>query len=144
MNLMNEVDLVYRSRTTASPVIKTSNDAYHAVLPAYQDQLETRELAVVLYLDGAGRCRGIYRVSSGGLHGTVVDPKLVFCAALMTLATSVIISHNHPSGQLRPSKEDLAMTQRLVGGAGLLDLKLMDHLIITAAGFYSFRDNGLL
>lgn len=141
---VNEVELVYRNRVADRPQVTTSADAYELLKPAYGDQLETRELAVLLLLDRGGRAKGLYRLSAGGLHGTMMDPKLVFCAALKTLASSVIVSHNHPSGQLRPSAEDITLTKKLMEGARLLDLVLMDHVILTANGYYSFADNLML
>lgn len=142
---MNEVDLVYRTRVDGQrPLVTTSSDADAILRPVYDEMMETREMAVVLLLDRGGRAKAIYRLSAGGLHGTVVDPKLIFACALKTLSCSIIVSHNHPSGQLRPSSEDIALTKKLAEGARFLDLVLMDHLILTREGYYSFQDQGML
>lgn len=84
------------------------------------------------------------RISSGGMHGTVADPKIIFRKALESKASAVVLCHNHPSGQLRPSEEDVALTRKLVEAGRFMDIPVTDHLIITSAGFYSFADNGAL
>jgi DNA repair protein RadC len=78
------------------------------------------------------------------MSGTVADPKLIFVSALKAAASYIILVHNHPSGNLKPSSEDIRLTNRLVEGGKLLDLLVVDHLIITIEGFYSFCDGGLL
>jgi len=78
------------------------------------------------------------------MHGTVADPKMIFREALDQRASSVILCHNHPSGQLRPSAEDIQLTRKLVEGGRFLDIAVQDHLIVTNAGYFSFADNGQL
>ena len=78
------------------------------------------------------------------MNGTVADPKIIFAAALKSCASGIILAHNHPSGELDPSKEDIAVTKKLKAGAELLDIKVLDHLIISKEGFYSFADEGVL
>jgi len=97
-----------------------------------------------MLLNRAGRVLGIIEVSSGGLSGTVADPKVVFSAALKGNASSIILAHNHPSGNLRPSQADLDLTKKIQRGGQLLDITVSDHLIITSEGFYSFTDEGLM
>ena len=76
--------------------------------------------------------------------GVVADPKLIYCAALKCLASSIIVCHNHPSGQLRPSEEDIRLTRKLLEAGKLLDIAFQDHLILTREGYYSFADMGML
>ncbi len=83
-------------------------------------------------------------ISQGGYSGTVVDPKLVFAIALTTKASAIIAAHNHPSGNLTPSNADLTLTKKLRAAGEVLDLPILDHLIITTEGYYSFADEGLL
>jgi DNA repair protein RadC len=78
------------------------------------------------------------------LSGTVADPKVIFAAALKSCASGIILAHNHPSGELDPSSEDKAITRKIKAGAELLDLKVLDHLIISKYNFYSFADEGIL
>lgn len=98
----------------------------------------------LILLDRGNRLLDLAKVSSGGLHGTVVDPKMLFKAALEKRASCLLLCHNHPSGQLRPSEEDIKLTRKLVEGARLLDIQVQDHLIVGATGYYSFADNGML
>ncbi|WP_439487218.1 JAB domain-containing protein [Algoriphagus sp.] len=85
---------------------------------------------------------GICTISKGGTAGTVVDAKLVFATALKGAAQSLVISHNHPSGNLLPSEQDKRLTQRLVELGKALDLPVLDHIIVTVDGYYSFADEG--
>ena len=98
----------------------------------------------VLFLNRANKALGFYEASTGGSTATVVDSKLVFIAALKAHACGIIISHNHPSGNLTPSNEDLQLTSKLKQAGTLLDIKLLDHVIFSSEGFYSFADEGLL
>jgi len=98
----------------------------------------------VLFLDRGNRYLDHQCISKGGMHGTVADPKVIFKATLDRKAVCIVIAHNHPSGQLRPSEEDIKLTKKVVEGGRLLDVQVQDHLIITSTGFYSFADNGLL
>jgi DNA repair protein RadC len=82
-------------------------------------------------------------VSKGGLSATVVDPKIIFGMALQHQASHIFLIHNHPSGNLKPSHEDLHLTKKLVSAGQLLDIRIIDHLIITNDGFYSFADEGM-
>lgn len=98
----------------------------------------------LLMLDRGNRLIQMATVSKGGLHGTVADPKVIFKMALDKRASSVVLCHNHPSGQLRPSEEDITLTRKLVEGARLLDIIVQDHLIVASTGYFSFADNGML
>ena len=95
-------------------------------------------------MNRAHRVLGIYELSSGGISGTVADPKLVFMAALKANACCLIISHNHPSGNLKPSQADEALTRKISEAGKLLDIQVIDHVIVTSEGYYSFADEGLL
>ena len=101
------------------------------------------EVFGVLYLDQSGGLIKWELVSRGGITGTVVDPRIVFKNALENCAPSIIVFHNHPSGNTKPSKADEILTKKLGDGAALLDIKLLDHIII-ADGYFSFADEGLL
>ena len=83
-------------------------------------------------------------ISQGGVSATIMDPKMIFREALNHLATAMIIAHNHPSGNLKPSNADIAVTHKLVEGGQLLDIAVLDHLIISRKGFFSFADEGML
>jgi DNA repair protein RadC len=87
---------------------------------------------------------GIYEVSTGGITGTVADPRLIFAAALKANACAMIISHNHPSGNLKPSRQDEELTAKLKQAGQFLDIKVLDHLIITTETYFSFADEEIL
>ena len=85
-----------------------------------------------------------FALSKGGMTGTVVDVRLLFAIALKATATAVIAAHNHPSGSLRPSEQDIKLTRKIKHGGQLLDIKIHDHLIVTEDGYFSFQDEGLM
>lgn len=145
LSIVNEVNLVYRTKVSGErPVIISSASAYDLLLHYFDEQMETREVFYVLMLDRGNRAKCVYRTSEGGMHGTVADPKLIFAAALKCMASSIILAHNHPSGQLRPSEEDIRLTRKLLDGGRLLDIAVHDHVIMARSGYYSFADNGML
>jgi DNA repair protein RadC len=108
------------------------------------DKINLLEEFKIVLLNRANRVLGMITLSQGGVSGTVVDPKLIFVAALKAAASYIVLVHNHPSGNLKPSTEDLRLTKKLVEGGKLLDLLIVDHLIITNEGFYSFCDERLI
>ncbi len=122
--------------------IASSAEAYEEVRPLIAD-LSVEEFWM-LVLDRGLRILDRFRISTGGMHGTVADPKVIFKEALDRRASAIILCHNHPSGQLRPSEEDIRLTRKLVEGGRLIEIAVQDHLIITSAGYYSFADNGMM
>ncbi|UPL49680.1 RadC family protein [Hymenobacter sublimis] len=126
----------------ARPTITNSHDIYRVVRPYLQD-LPHEEFWVVL-LNRANVVMRTVAVSRGGVAGTVADPKLIFKEALEQLASSIILVHNHPSGNRSPSAADVALTRKLKEAGHFLDLPILDHLIYTDAGYYSFADEGTL
>ncbi|HVZ57687.1 MAG TPA: JAB domain-containing protein [Chitinophagaceae bacterium] len=142
-----ETQLSYKPTQTLihQPSIRCSEDAYQLFLASWNpDTLELYEQFKVMLLSRANNVLGIVSISSGGVSDTEVDPKLVFAAALKANASSLVLCHNHPSGNPEPSVSDLELTQRLDQAAHLLDLKLLDHLILTRQGYYSMADEGRL
>jgi DNA repair protein RadC len=85
-----------------------------------------------------------YQVSDGGIAQTIVDPKRVFKAALEHKTSSLILCHNHPSGNLNPSQADIKLTQKLIQASQTLDIQILDHIIVSNTGYYSFADEGKL
>jgi DNA repair protein RadC len=142
-----EVELIYKSKVKASnrPQITSSKEAYQVFLKAWdENKIEFVEQFKVLFLNKANKVLGIYDVSTGGVSGTVADPKVIFVAALKANCTGIIITHNHPSGNLKPSRQDEELTQKIKQAGQLLDIKLLDHIIVTTEGYYSFGDEGLV
>lgn len=142
-----EVELIYKSKVKASnrPQITSSKEAYKVLLKSWdENKIEFVEQFKVLFLNKANKVLGIYDVSTGGISGTVADLRVIFVAALKANAVSIIISHNHPSGNLKPSRQDEELTQKIKEGGKFLEIKLLDHLIVTTEGYYSFGDEGLV
>jgi DNA repair protein RadC len=139
-----EVTVQYSCRTAAADriAISTSGDAFRVLWPFFEPHQEVQEGFRVLLLDRGNRLKGIYTMSLGGMTGTMADPRLIFSVALRTLSCSIILAHNHPSGQCRPSEEDLRLTRKLVDGGKLLDIQVSDHIILAGPdSYYSFADN---
>ena len=103
-----------------------------------------REVFVVVFLNRGNRIIHIETMSEGGLTGTVADPRVILKKALEYEATSMVLCHNHPSGNLRPSNADEILTQKIKHAAAFLDISIMDHLIVSEEGYFSFADEGLL
>lgn len=146
LTLMAALELGRRRRAEPTPdrlTITTSRDAYAYAAPWMQD-LPHEEFHIIL-LNRANQIIGRRQISSGGVSGTVVDVKLIFKEALQALASGIIALHNHPSGNLKPSDADIKLTQKIHEGARLLDIRLLDHLIISGdKGYYSFADEAML
>lgn len=142
-----EIQLVYRSNVKPSqrPKVSSSREAYEVFFKNWDlDKIEFVEQFKVMLLNRAHKVLGIYELSCGSVAGTVADPKLVFVSALKSNASSVIVAHNHPSGCLTPSQADINLTKKLKDGGKLLDIAVLDHVIVTNEGHYSFADEGIL
>lgn len=145
--IASEVELIYKSKVKASerPQIKSSRDAYEILMRSWDEgKIEYVEQFNVLLVNRANKVLGLYKVSSGGISGTVADPKQIFTAALKANACGVFLSHNHPSGNLKPSRQDEELTRKFKEAGYFLDIKVLDHLIVTNESYYSFADEGLL
>jgi DNA repair protein RadC len=140
-----EVQLVYKTKVKPIDRIKVleSKDAENIFRKLWDtDQMELREEFKILLLNRANTVLGVFNVSQGGVAGTVVDPKLVFQAALKANASAIILCHNHPSGNLQPSQADIKLTKQLQACGKFLELEVTDHIIITATEYYSMTDKG--
>jgi len=143
-SVVEEIRVVYKPTKIGNKPIVTSLDAYE-ILRYYfnQDTIALQESFVVIFLNNQNFVKGIHRLFVGGISATIVDIRLIFSIALKSAAGSILVSHNHPSGILKPSKQDLALTQRIREGCKILDIKLVDHLILSPYGnFYSMADEG--
>ena len=144
---VSEVELVYKSKVKPGdrPSVKSSKEAYKLLQKLWNDNtMELREEFKILLLNRANKVLGVYELSKGGLTGTVADPRMIFTAALKGNAVSIMLAHNHPSGNLEPSRADKEMTAKIVEAGRFLDIQVLDHLIITADSYLSFADEGLL
>jgi DNA repair protein RadC len=121
--------------------ISTSRDIYN-IMKRHLVDLNHEEFWIV-FTSRSSKLIGKELLSKGGLSATVVDPKIIFSMALQHQASNIFLVHNHPSGNLKPSHEDLILTKRLTEAGRLLDIRILDHLIVTDKGFYSMADEGL-
>jgi DNA repair protein RadC len=141
---VSEIEISYRPAIGLKPEVTSSSDAYHILKEYYpEDQIALKEYFVVMYLNQANRVIGVQKLSIGGLTAAIADVRLLFGTALKVLATGVVISHNHPSGNTRPSLQDRNLTTQVKEAGKLLDIKLLDHLILTPDDKYiSMADIG--
>jgi DNA repair protein RadC len=142
-----EVELIYKSRVKPSerPLVNSSCKCYQLLLQTWdENKIDFVEQFKVLLLNRCNRVLGIYELSSGGITGTVADVRLVMTAALKANAVAVILSHNHPSGNLKPSRPDKELTAKIKEAGKYLDIQVLDHVIVTSEGYYSFADEGAL
>jgi DNA repair protein RadC len=111
----------------------------------WSEQIGLLEEFYILLLDRSNRVMARYLVSQGGIAGTVVDAKVIFAAALKGRASCLILSHNHPSGNLHPSQADIDLTKKLMKAGEILEIPVLDHIILSPeGGYYSFSDEGII
>jgi DNA repair protein RadC len=143
---LSEIEIYYRNKVRSSDMEKVcgSKDVYDVLQRIWSPRIDHVEEFMVLCLNRANKVLGWAKVSQGGLSGTVADPKIIYQIALKSNACSIILAHNHPSGNVQPSEADIQLTRKLKDAGLLLDLPVLDHLIVTSEGYYSFADEGLL
>jgi DNA repair protein RadC len=143
-----EVELIYKTTVKPAdrPKVLSSKHAVEVLAKVYDSyKIEHKEFFFVMLLNRANQLLGVMQVSQGGITGTVVDVRHIYQAAIKANATSMIVSHNHPSGNLYPSEADMLLTRRIKDGAEILDIPLKDHIIVTPDfNYYSFADEGKL
>jgi DNA repair protein RadC len=142
---LSEIHVSYKPGLISSKIINSSNAAFDILAKLFpQETMCLQEQFVVLYLNRGNKVLGSYQLSKGGLTGTVADVRLILSVALKTLASGLILAHNHPSGNLKPSEADIGLTKKIKQSAKLMDIELLDHIIISNEGYYSFVDDGIL
>ena len=144
-NIVSEVELTYKNNVPYNQRQKISNSqgAYEILTNLFpENTMDYRETFIVLYLNRANQVLGYSVISQGGTSNTIVDIKMVIQTALLANASCIMLAHNHPSGNLRPSSDDNRITNRIIEAARLFDITVLDHIIITNESYYSFTDNG--
>jgi DNA repair protein RadC len=148
MGCVSEIKISYKNRIASSNFnkIKSSSDAADIIFENWdKDTIELHESFKIMLLNNSNEVKGIYEISSGGITGTLVDLRILFAVVLKSLSTAIILTHNHPSGNLKPSHADKALTHKIKKASELLDIKLLDHIIITPnSSYYSFADDNIL
>src|SRR5690606_6770385 len=125
--------------------VSKASEVYNLLLQSWDmNKIDIVEHFKIVLLNRAGKVLGVSTISTGGLSGTVVDLKLLFAIALKAGASEIILAHNHPSGRLEPSTQDKAITRKIVEAGRLLELPVVEHLIISREGYYSFAEEGLI
>jgi DNA repair protein RadC len=145
ITLMAALELGRRRSNSTSierVTIKSSNDVAHFLTIKLKDL--SYEVFAVLLLNRANKIIHFEIISRGGITGTIADPRLILKLAIENNATGLILCHNHPSGNLQPSKADKDITEKIIKSASLLDIKILDHLIVSDEGYFSFLDEGLM
>ena len=145
--MVSEIEVRYKSKVKPSerPHIRSSRTAYELLISRWDNnRIELLEQAKAILLNRSNKVLGLIDLSTGGMDTTVIDHRILLVSALKTCASSIMLAHNHPSGNLQPSEQDKNLTTRIADACRLLNLRLLDHLIITTEGYYSFADEGLL
>jgi DNA repair protein RadC len=145
ISIVAAMELGRRRQATASiekPVVSSSADVAVYLQTSLKDY--KHEVFAVIYLNRANKINDINIISQGGITGTVADPRIILKQALEKDAVSLILCHNHPSGSLKPSRADEELTHKIKEAAKYFDIKVLDHLIVSDDGYYSFADEGIL
>jgi DNA repair protein RadC len=146
-NTIAEINVSYTNVTKPEERIQvtSSKEAERVFRSIWNtDTIDLQEEFKVLLLNRANQVLGVYNASKGGTTGTVVDIRLILAVALKANACSIILGHNHPSGNLRASEADKALTKKIVEAGSLVEVKVLDHLIITQCGCISFANKGII
>lgn len=132
----------FSSTALEKHIVKDSRQVAGYLQIKLQD--ENREVFAIIFLNQANRVNHFEIISQGGITGTVADPRLILKKALELHAVNIILCHNHPSGNLKPSKSDEDLTIKIRDAAKMLDIKVIDHIIVSREGYFSFADEGLM
>jgi len=145
---VNEIKISYKERVKPSlrKNISSSKDAFELLYENWnKNTIGLHESFKVVLLNNSNKVKGIYQLSQGSITGTMVDLRILFAVIIKSLSVGIILTHNHPSGKLKPSVSDKQLTEKIKKAATFFDIKVLDHLIISPDGrYYSFSDNGLL
>jgi DNA repair protein RadC len=126
-------------------ILKQSKDAADFIRKLYtRGSIELQEIFIVLYMNRRNEIIGYYKHSVGGIAGATVDTRIILSVALKSLASSMMIAHNHPSGSAKYSDADRDLTKKIKEAAKLMDVSLLDHIIVTKKDYFSFADEGLI
>lgn len=146
MNTLAEISITYKPnlKFDQMPVISSSRDCENVFRGIWSENLTYCEEFVIMILSRANRVLGTSLISIGGMCGTMADPKKIFQVALKANAAGIVLAHNHPSGNIKPSEQDIKMTRKMVEIGKLLEMPVLDHIIMTGENYFSFADEGLI
>ena len=143
----SEIQIRYKNKVPYGERVRIRHphEAYQTIMHSWDiNKIELVEQFKILLLDRGNNCLGFSEISSGGVTGSVADPKVIFSTLLQAKASAVILFHNHPSCNLEPSKYDIELTEKIWQGGKILDISVLDHQIVAPHGYYSFVENGIM
>jgi DNA repair protein RadC len=146
-NFINEVQLEFQKKLFSTNKISCSENVAELsrkIFKATNSCLELKEYFFVIMLNRANEVIGYTKLGEGGISGALVDLRLAFATAIKCLASGIILLHNHPSANLKPSYQDKCLTTKFIEAGKILDIQVLDHVILTIDGYYSFTDEGIL
>jgi DNA repair protein RadC len=144
---LNELSITYTKKLFNQVSIKCSRDAELVIRDMYnhtKSEIELKEYFFIILLNRANEVIGYYKLSEGGIHSADVDLRIAFATALKSLAVGIIMVHNHPSGNLVASEQDIKLTKKFINAGDMLDIKVFDHIIISSQSYYSLSDEGMI
>lgn len=142
---VQEIELMYNPKRVTRSKVNSSRLAVDVFRKFYDDGLiQYKEFFWIMLLNNSNQAIGMKKISEGGMTGTVVDIRVVMAIALKSAATGMVLCHNHPSGALKPSDNDIVLTKKLKEAGQLLNINVLDHVILTVDGYYSFADEGMM
>lgn len=146
MNYVSEIEILYKPRLDIVTLDKVKNlhDAIDIFRSIWENDIEYRERFYAIYLDRRSKVLGYYLLSVGSSCATIVETKMLFQPAINLHASSIVVAHNHPSGNLKPSEADRRLTKRICEAGNILEIPIQDHIILTVDSFYSFAQNNII
>ncbi|WP_417372265.1 JAB domain-containing protein [Gelidibacter japonicus] len=143
MNKISEIELHYKNQNNFKIKVTSSLSAFEVLKESWNpNTIELQEEFKLLLLDRDNKVLGLYSLSKGGIAGTAVDVRLLMVVALRSKASAIILAHNHPSGNLKPSEQDKNITKKIISACKFLDIDMLDHIILSNKKYYSFKDEG--
>jgi DNA repair protein RadC len=146
MKHLHEIEVTYKSVPSQQRIITSSyqaNELTHEIYELSNAKIDLKEYFFIILLNRRNKVISYYKLSEGGISGTIADIRLAFSTALKCVSTAMILVHNHPSGQLKPSDADEKLTKQFIDAGKILDILILDHIIVTSNnGYYSFADEG--
>jgi DNA repair protein RadC len=143
-DFVGELTVTYKRTELPRTTIKSSRDCYEYFKPYFEECMDDHEEFKVLHLSQSNGVVNVDHHSVGGVTGTIADVHTILRNAILIKTKAIIICHNHPSGNLKPSQSDIQLSRQVKDGCKILGLSLLDSLIVTREGYYSFADEGLL
>jgi len=142
---ISEAQIRYKKSDVTPRIVRRSQDLQEIAFEIYDEwELTTRECFYVMFFNRKNEIQSFYEAGKGGMTACIADMKIIFTAALLSGACAMAITHNHPSGNLKPSEQDISLTKKIKVIADLLEIKLLDHIIFCKGGaYYSFNDNAI-